>query len=405
MAITSLYLDRRRRAANQPGVMTVVIRHNDQAAHITVDNIQLMPDQWNGQSVVRHPNGPTLNIVIAKRKADIDAAIFSLSFTRDISRMTAAELKEAVLDSLYPGRVKKEDPADPLFVPYYERYARRRNKPGTTDLYLQTLRKARQFDPEIDGAPFSHIDRTWLEDFDDWLKDTNSPNIRNRHLRNIRAVFNDAIDSEVISSYPFRKFKMPKIQPTRHRALSADQVRTLRDYPVMPWQEEYRDLFLLSFYLIGINMVDLLTARKEDLRAGRLEYQRDKTGRLYSVKVEPEAMEILRRYPGKDWLLSPMDRYQNHKNYILRMNRALKKIGLHYVTSTRKEGTALFPDISTYWARHSWATIASANNVPMDTIGRALGHSWVTNNITSVYIDYDFHRVDEANRKVIDAIK
>lgn len=86
------------------------------------------------------------------------------------------------------------------------------------------------------------------------------------------------------------------------------------------------------------------------------------------------------------------------------MNRALQKIGLHYTTSQVKTGKALFPDLTTYWSRHTWATIASALDIPMELIGRALGHSWVNKTITSVYIDFDMRKVDDANRKVIDAV-
>lgn len=86
------------------------------------------------------------------------------------------------------------------------------------------------------------------------------------------------------------------------------------------------------------------------------------------------------------------------------MNRALQKIGLHYTTSQEKKGQALFPDITTYWSRHTWATVASSLDIPMELIGRALGHSWVNKTITSVYIDFDTRKVDDANRMVIDAV-
>ena len=97
-----------------------------------------------------------------------------------------------------------------------------------------------------------------------------------------------------------------------------------------------------------MNLVDLLTAKPEDIVNGRFEYRRDKTHKLYSIKIEKEAMDIIEKYRGKDYLLSPMERYTNHKNYMQHMNRALQKIGLHYTTSQEKKGQALFPDITTY---------------------------------------------------------
>lgn len=108
------------------------------------------------------------------------------------------------------------------------------------------------------------------------------------HLRNVRTVFNYALDEGYTSMYPFRKFSIGK-EETRKRSLTVGQLRTLRDYPCEEWQEKYRDIFMLMFYLIGINAVDLLNARNSDVVNGRLEYKRAKTGKLYSILIEPEA--------------------------------------------------------------------------------------------------------------------
>lgn len=65
--------------------------------------------------------------------------------------------------------------------------------------------------------------------------------------------------------------------------------------------------------------------------------------------------------------------------------------------------TPLFPDLSAYWARHSWATIAYSLDVPKETISEALGHE-IGSRITSIYIAFDRRKVDAANRKVIDYV-
>ena len=221
-----------------------------------------------------------MNTIIQKQKTDIDAAILKLSLTRDLSTLSAAQLKEAIQDVLFPERTPRKKKESVLFAARFERFAKLRNAKGTQDIYLQTLAKIRSLYPNTDKLGFPDITKDWLEDFDLKLRDTTSPNIRNRHFRNIRAVFNDAIASGITTCYPFRSFKMPKLQQTRHRAMKLEQIRELRDYPCMEWQKEYRDMFMLSFYLIGINMVDLLTAKKEDVRDGRLEYRRDKTGKI-----------------------------------------------------------------------------------------------------------------------------
>ena len=154
------------------------------------------------------------------------------------------------------------------------------------------------------------------------------------------------------------------------------------------------------FYLIGINAVDLFGAK--EIRNGRLEYRRTKTGKLYSIKVEPEAMEIIQKYKGNEHLLNIMDKYSDYRLFLVRMNASLKFIGdVINGKDGKKQIPPRFPDISSYWARHTWATIAASLDIPKETISAALGHE-IGSPITSIYIKFDQNKVDEANRKVID---
>ena len=164
---------------------------------------------------------------------------------------------------------------------------------------------------------------------------------------------------------------------------------------------------MLMFYFIGINAVDLLTAKTSALVNGRFEYKRAKTGKLYSIKVEPEAQVIIDKYKGKDFVLNIMDEYKDYKNFLHRMGIALKEIG-----ETERKGLGgkktrkpLFPDLSSYWTRHSWATIAAEIDIPKEVIAHALGHSWANATVTDIYIRFDEKKVDEANRKVLDYLK
>ena len=86
------------------------------------------------------------------------------------------------------------------------------------------------------------------------------------------------------------------------------------------------------------------------------------------------------------------------------MNDALKQIGevKRSGLGGKKERRPLFPDLTSYWSRHTWATIAASIDVPKDIIGRALGHSWACNTVTDIYIDFDDAKIDKANRQVID---
>ena len=187
------------------------------------------------------------------------------------------------------------------------------------------------------------------------------------------------------------------------RSLTVDQLRTLFSFPVEPHTEQYLDMFKLIFFLIGINIVDLCNLK--EIRDGRIEYHRAKTNRLYSIKVEPEAIEIINKYKGENYLLNILDRYANYRDYAQRLNRNLKVIGpvKRVGLGGKKIYRPLFPDLTTYWARHSWATIAAKLDIPKETISAALGHE-IGSSITSIYIDFDRSKIDRANRAVIDYV-
>ena len=288
-----------------------------------------------------------------------------------------------------------------VFLDYLDEFARLKDNVHTVGMYILTEKKIKAYDP---SCTFETMTKGWLMKFEAHLKSegckTNGIGI---HMRNIRAVFNYCLDEEYTTLYPFRKYKIRK-EETRKRRLTPEQVRTLRDYPVEQYQEKYRDLFMLMLYMMGINASDLFEAKKTDVHDGRLEYRRNKTGKLFSVLIEPEAQAIIDKYAGEKYLLDVSEGCTNIKNFLHQMNDALKQIGevKRVGLGGRKERQPLFPELTSYWSRHTWATIAAGIDIPKETIGRALGHSWACNTVTDIYIDYDEAKVDHANRAVID---
>ena len=201
-------------------------------------------------------------------------------------------------------------------------------------------------------------------------------------------------------------------EQTVKRSLSVENLRKLFSHPVEEWQRRYLDYFKLTFFLIGINTVDLLACKPSDLTDGRLRYKRAKTGRLYNIKVEKEAEELIRQYQGNELLVSFGEGITHYHNFTGKCDKGLKSIGSveqepnpEWREGSRKHRYHVkyipsFPDISIYWARHSWATIAASLDIPKETIAAALGHGG--NTVTDIYIDFDQKKVDEANRRVID---
>jgi len=225
-------------------------------------------------------------------------------------------LKEKVTE-IVSGKEKQK-----YFVDFLDDFVKMKSKENTVNVYIATRNKIENFDKT---ASFATINKEWLFRFEKWMKESGlSTNTRSIHLRNIRSIFNNAIDNEYTMNYPFRKFSIAK-EETRKRSLTITQLRELRTIECETCQEQYRDMFMLMFYLIGINPIDLFTGAR--IAGERIEYKRAKTGKLYSIKLEPEAMEIINRYKGDgDSLLNVIKGIDYH-TYCYGMNRALKKIG------------------------------------------------------------------------------
>lgn len=397
MAKINFYLDTRASGLYKPAPLKISIRHRNQSTLIPT-GISLLPEQWDdiARKVVNHPRKVAYNNMLAHRILDVESEVLRLSEQGVLSFMKMTDLRAAIMQMLDP---HPEVDTSNLFISRFRLFMERKDNPRTKEIYEATLSRILAFDKQCEQLSFEQVDKTWLTQFEKFLALTSpSVNARSIHLRNIRAVFNDAIDDEITHAYPFRQFKIKRMA-TAKRSLSVEALRTFFNYPVKEYQRKYLDMFKLSFFLIGINIVDLCRLKRID--GGRIEYERAKTHRLYSIKVEPEALEIIERYKGKGWLLDPLDRYENYKQYARRLNGALQAVGeVEIGKQNKKSIKPLYNKITTYWVRHTWATIAASLDIPKETIAAALGHGG--NTVTDIYIDFDQRKVDEANRRVLD---
>lgn len=409
MVTTRIYLDPRHKNADQPQPLKLCITKKGSAAYIPL-GVSVFPAQWNSltQKVVDHPNKHALNRFLESRKVEIDNLIMSLTMKGELAGLTAIQVKNIVLDRLSPDVEKRN-----MFAARFQAYGESRKAAHTRELYAGTLKKMQAFDNRLSTLSFEMITKDWLARFNEFLVSQGlTKNSRNIHFRNIRAVFNDAIDREITASYPLRKFDM-RPEDTPKRSLSVERLRELFSYPVEPWQKQYVDYFKLTFFLIGINTIDLLACNADKYRDGRLTYQRAKTGRLYNIKVEPEAAELIEQYKGKSRLVCFGEHRTSYRTFTAKCDSALKTIGtIKQVENPKwKQGSRkhryhrsydpAFPGLSAYWARHTWATIAFTLDIPDETIAAALGHGH-GNRTTAIYIDKSLAKVDEANRRVID---
>lgn len=401
MATTKFYLDTRRELENGYSLRINLCQHEKTAVFNL--GVRIAKEQWDSKtnSVVNHPEAKYWNNIISRRKIEIDTVLLKLEDEdpEKAASMTAVELRDYVQAKLAPEtaaakkekkeRKPKDDPN--TFLKWFDRFMNRKTT-RTRGIYDATRRRLVAWlgEEELGKVKFEDIKVSWLEELDDFLSQTAGVNAKAIHFRNIRAVVNYAIDNEVTTYYAFRRFKI-KTEATRKRNFDINTLRRIFKHECEEeWQQKYLDFFKLSFMLIGINVVDLCGLK--GITNGRVEYMRAKTHRPYSIKVESEARAIIDRYAGKDSLVNFTENYQNYRHFYNNLCLGLKEI---------KKQLGL-EELTTYWARHSWATIACKLGVSKDVIALALGHGH--NTVTDIYIEYDMKVVDDANRKVLDYV-
>lgn len=285
----------------------------------------------------------------------------------------------------------------------YDKVIPMKDTRSTAEKYQTTAKHIRDFDDRI---TFKTIDKFWIKDFERYMKIEKkmAPATISIQLRNLRSVINQAIaDEDTDIRNPFISYKIPrKTSPAKpHLVLSAQQIADFRDYPVEPWQQRYKDFCLLSFYLAGINPVDILSL--PNLTAGRVVTTRKKTGGSIDLPVCDEAMEIINKYRGKDKLVSFAENHNDIHNFIHDCDEAIKKIGYMYLVPD-KRGTLqarryvpMFPSITIYTFRRSFATICAELDVPTENIALAMAHKVVSPfTITEVYIVRSKKKTDNA---------
>jgi len=283
-------------------------------------------------------------------------------------------------------------------------------KVGNAFVYSCAVNKLKAF--AGDSFPFEDLTYKKLTEFQDcMLAEQIKVNTISVYMRTIRAMFNRAIREGVIPAtcYPFSAYRI-KNEKTVNRTLTLKEMRSIAKLKLEPntpvWH--WRNYFLLSFCLIGINFADLLTLTGGNIVDGRIVFRRKKTGKIYTIKVHERAIDILRNYadmdkPEKDKLLLPVLK-QTCDPVKLKKDiwQAIKTCNEYLVRTA--EDCSISKNISTYYGRYTWSNIARSLGYSKDIIGQGLGHSY-GNATTSIYLDdYDNGVIDAANAKVIAAV-
>lgn len=274
----------------------------------------------------------------------------------------------------------------------------------TAESYRSALNSFNSF---CDGkeVALKELNTSVIEAYEGWLRTRGiAMNTVSFYMRILRAVYNRAVERGwVANRKPFRRV-YTGVDKTVKRAISSECLRRIGQLELKGSLDLARDLFLFSFYTRGMSFVDMAYLRKTNLKRERLVYRRHKTDRLISIHWEPCMQRIVDKYrlmTAKTPYLLPVLRdedphsaYRCYRKSLRVFNNRLKWISAHL---------DLDHPLTTYVARHSWASVAYANHVPVSVISEGMGHD--SEKTTRIYLaSLEDTVIDRANADILKVV-
>lgn len=253
---------------------------------------------------------------------------------------------------------------------------------------------------------FSEIDISFLRRYETWLRKRGvAENTIGIHFRSLRAIYNIAIEQDAVKAenYPFKKYKVSRLhEDTAKRSLSKSDVERILAYKSTNRYMRFPiDIFAFTYYCGGINFIDIANLTTANIIEGKLIYKRHKTSKLIKIPLQPQAIDLIKKYQRKDSpylfpILSDFHETEIQKcnrihKVISKVNKRLKEIG---------EELGLPLTLTTYVARHSQATVMKKAGVSTAVIREIMGHS--SERVTQIYLDsFDNEQIDNAMKNLL----
>lgn len=272
-------------------------------------------------------------------------------------------------------------------------------KEGTAAAYRSTRLSLAKF---LNGSDIrmSAIDLRFIRQYEDFLYNSGvTGNTVSYYLRNLRTLYNQAVTDgyHPHGEYPFAKAQTRPAKTVK-RALTRKDLQALANLGLeeMPELKFARDLYLFSFYAQGMAFVDIVLLKKSDIYNGVLTYSRHKSKQLIRIAVTPQMQELMDKYETEGEYVFPiiseksLSEYKQYRLSLGRINRYLKKIAVMIDIAV---------PLTTYTARHTWATLARDYGAPVSVISAGLGHT--SEEMTRIYLkEFDVSQLDKVNSMV-----
>lgn len=349
------------------------------------------------------PNGDFIQKIILDRITEVQKQILELEANQVVltpSRILLQKSK-SIQSFKAVGEFYKE-----LIAKY-----KQNDKVGNKKVYVGSYNSLLEFSKGRMNLQFADIDNNWLTRYEKWLRSKgNKETTISLRFRTLRSIYNKAIEAKCArrSDYPFDTYKVSKFDiKTRKRAITKEDILKIMHLDVSaekPSISLSRDLFIFSYLTGGINFSDLANLKSVNFINGRIIYSRQKTGKQISIQVSSEAAIILNKYIDGAFqrgYLFPILDAQVHKTAQQKQDRIHKR--LSRTNSDLKHIAKLAGiqfNLSTYAARHTFATVLKNSGVNVALISEALGHSDLTT--TQIYLDsFENRQIDEALRNLL----
>lgn len=273
----------------------------------------------------------------------------------------------------------------------------------TAERYATVLNSFERFRGDTDVV-LEELDSNLIAEYEIFLNANGlCPNTSSYYMRGLRAIYNRAAEQGLTAQHSPFKYVYTGIDKTVKRAVPLKTIRQIKeiDLTQFPSLDFARDIFMFSFYTRGMSFIDMAYLKKRNLQNGILSYRRQKTGQLLFIKWEKPMQEIIDKYDtGKSPYLLPIiknanaDKRRQYKTTAHLVNSKLRKLG---------EKLKLALPLTSYVARHTWASIAKSKNVPLSIISEAMGHD--SEKTTRIYLaSLDTSAVDKANSQILNLL-
>jgi integrase/recombinase XerD len=401
MASITLSLFKGKKLKNGSHPLVILIIHNRITRRISIGH-SLFPFEWDEEKSMPKKgieNYKTLKALIAKKLAEAEKILMQMEMQSDA--FSVDEIKGNIKGNSSVQSFNKytKDLIDGMY---------KANRIGNANAYRWMLSVVEGFTKRKE-IQFSDINYKFLKKFEQYhlSKEGNSINGLNVYLREIRAVYNRAMKEKLVSAdlYPFRDYKIQQ-KKTIKRAITKEQMQSIVDLELPEESQLWhaRNFFSFSFFAIGMTLTDMAHLKVSDIQNGRINYTRKKTGKDYTIKVNEKIKPILDYYQsgkGKSDFIFPIIKRPNDSRDIKRDISNFTKV---YNKNLKAIATLTNTDISinmtSYVARHSWASIANFSGVHIGVISQGMGHADIKT--TQTYLaDFDNSAIDDANENIL----